>query len=146
VPLRQLQAAQVHCHISFTISETCGSEERGATLYRKCVVAIARALRDPDAPPHIVRAVAEACASVNARFPLQRFYDIAVGESVRQTIIKYHSKDDEASRVGNPPRRSLSDQSSQQRPAPAGDIVQRRTLEQPKLLQPAAHSAGSTRR
>ena len=39
--------------------------------------------------------VAEACASVNARFPLQRFYDIAFGESVRQTIIEYHTKDDE---------------------------------------------------
>ena len=37
------------------------------TLYQKCVVAIARALRDADAPPHIVLAVAEACASVNAR-------------------------------------------------------------------------------
>jgi hypothetical protein len=56
---------------------------------------IARALRDADAPPHIVRAVAEARASVNARFPLQSFYDIAVGESVRQTIIDYHSKDEE---------------------------------------------------
>jgi hypothetical protein len=64
-------------------------------LYRKCVVAIARALRDADAPPHVVQAVAEACASVNARFPLQRFIDIAVGESVRQTIIEYHSQDDE---------------------------------------------------
>jgi hypothetical protein len=64
-------------------------------LYRKCVVAIARALRDADATPHIVFAVAEACARVNARFPLQRFYDIAVGESVRQAIIDYHSKDDE---------------------------------------------------
>jgi hypothetical protein len=64
-------------------------------MYGKCAVAIARALRDADAPPHIVRAVAEACASVNARFPLQRFYDIAVGESLRQTIIEYHSKDDE---------------------------------------------------
>jgi hypothetical protein len=53
------------------------------------------ALRDADAPPHVVRAVAEACASVNARFPLQRFYDIAVGESVRQTIIDYHSKEEE---------------------------------------------------
>ena len=64
-------------------------------MYRKCVVAIARALREADAPPHIVRAVAEACVSVNARFPLQRFYDIAVAESLRQTIIEYHSKDDE---------------------------------------------------
>jgi hypothetical protein len=64
-------------------------------MYGKCVVAIARALREADAPPHIVRAVAEACASVNARFPLQRFYDIAVEESLRQTIIEYHSKDDD---------------------------------------------------
>ena len=64
-------------------------------MYRRCVVAIARALRDADAPPHIVRAVAEACATVNARFPLQRFYDIAVGDNVRQTIIEYHSNDDE---------------------------------------------------
>jgi hypothetical protein len=32
---------------------------------------------------------------VNARFPLQRFYDIAVEESLRQTIIEYHSKDDD---------------------------------------------------
>jgi hypothetical protein len=65
-------------------------------LYSKCVVAIARALRDADAPAHIVRAVAEACASVNARFPLQRFYDMAVGEKLRQTIIEYHTKDDES--------------------------------------------------
>jgi hypothetical protein len=49
-------------------------------MYGKCAVAIARALQNVDAPPHIVRAVGEACASVNARFPLQRFYDIAVGE------------------------------------------------------------------
>ena len=62
-------------------------------MYGKCAVAIARALRNVDAPPHI-RAVGEACASVNARFPLQRFYDIAVAESLRQTIIEYHSKDD----------------------------------------------------
>ena len=66
-----------------------------AMLYSKCVVAIARALREADAPPHIVRAVAEACASVNARFPLQRFYSIAVGEKIRQTIIEYHTKDEE---------------------------------------------------
>jgi hypothetical protein len=64
-------------------------------MYGKCAVAIARALRNVDAPPHIVRAVGEACASVNPRFPLQRFYDIAVAESLRQTIIEYHSKDDE---------------------------------------------------
>ena len=64
-------------------------------------VAIARALWDADAPPHIVRAMAEACASVNARFPLQRFYDTAVGESLRQTIIEYHSKDDEAEKPVN---------------------------------------------
>jgi hypothetical protein len=32
---------------------------------------------------------------MGARFPLQRFFDIAVGESLRQTIIEYHSKDDE---------------------------------------------------
>ena len=70
-------------------------DERGPLLYRKCVVAIARALREADAPPHIVRAVAEACATVNARFPLQRFYDMAVGEALRQTIVDYHSKDDE---------------------------------------------------
>ena len=78
---------------SHSRSSTNG-RERGA-MYGKCVVAIAKALRDAGAPPHIVRAVAEACASVNARFPLQRFYDIAVGESLRQTIIEYHSKDDE---------------------------------------------------
>jgi hypothetical protein len=42
-----------------------------------------------------LRAVGEACVSVNARLPLQRFYDIAVAESLRQTIIEYHSKDDE---------------------------------------------------
>jgi hypothetical protein len=65
-------------------------------LFSKCAVAIARALRDADAPPHIVRAVAEACVSVNARFPLQKFYDIAVGEQLRQTIIEYHTKDDES--------------------------------------------------
>jgi aspartate/methionine/tyrosine aminotransferase len=64
-------------------------------MHGRCVVAIARALRDADAPPHVVRAVAEACASVNARFPLQRFYDIAVGESLRQAIVEYHTKDDE---------------------------------------------------
>jgi hypothetical protein len=64
-------------------------------MHGRCVVAIARALQDADAPPHVVRAVAEACASVNAGFPLQRFYDIAVGESLRQTIIEYHTKDDE---------------------------------------------------
>lgn len=64
-------------------------------MYPKCVVAIARALRDADAPAHIVPAVTEACASLNARFPLQRFYDIAVGENLRQTIIEYHTKDDE---------------------------------------------------
>ena len=65
-------------------------------MYAKCVVAIARALRDVDAPPHVVRAVAEACTGVNARFPLQRFYDIAVGEQLRQAIIEYHTKDDES--------------------------------------------------
>jgi hypothetical protein len=65
-------------------------------LYAKCVVAIARALRDVDAPPHIIRAVAEAFASVNARFPLQRFYDIAVGDKLRQTIIEYHANNDES--------------------------------------------------
>jgi hypothetical protein len=32
---------------------------------------------------------------MNPRFPLQRFYDIAVAESLRQTIIEYYSKDDE---------------------------------------------------
>jgi hypothetical protein len=63
-------------------------------LYSKCIVAIARALRDADAPPHVVLAVAEACAGLNRRFPLQRFYDIAVGESLRRTIVEYHTKDD----------------------------------------------------
>ena len=65
-------------------------------MYGKSVVAIARALRDADAPPHIVRAVAEACASVNERFPLQRFYKIAIGEKLRQAIIEYHTKDEES--------------------------------------------------
>jgi hypothetical protein len=65
-------------------------------LYTKCVVAIARALRDSEAPPHIVRAVAEACASVNARFPFQRFYNMAAGDKLRQTIVEYHTKDDES--------------------------------------------------
>jgi hypothetical protein len=29
-----------------------------------------QSVADADVPPHVVRAVAEACASVNARFPL----------------------------------------------------------------------------
>ena len=63
-------------------------------MYGKCAVAIARALRNVDAPPHIVRAVG-GLRQCKRAFPLQRFYDIAVGESLRQTIIEYHSKDDE---------------------------------------------------
>jgi hypothetical protein len=52
-------------------------------------------LRDADAPPHIVQAVAEACVSADPRFPLQKFHDIAVGEGLRKSILKYHAKDDE---------------------------------------------------
>jgi hypothetical protein len=84
-----------HCHRSFTFHKLDQPHRKRGDVVREVCCCNCRALQDANAPPHIVRAVAEACASVNARFPLRRFYDIAVGEILRQTIIEYHSKDDD---------------------------------------------------